>query len=55
VAGHQANLYGGSINASQAIQHYIDGGVDPDKIVVGIPVSPLSRDAQLLDDDMRLL
>ncbi|KAJ8587170.1 glycoside hydrolase [Rhizopogon salebrosus TDB-379] len=38
VANHQANLYGGPINASQAISWYIANGVHRSKIVVGIPL-----------------
>ena len=38
VAGHQANVFGGPISASQAIQWYISQGVSRDKIVMGIPL-----------------
>ncbi|CCM01469.1 uncharacterized protein FIBRA_03523 [Fibroporia radiculosa] len=38
VANHQANLFGGPISASQAINWYIAQGVPRDKIVMGIPL-----------------
>ncbi|KAI0780029.1 glycoside hydrolase [Fomes fomentarius] len=38
VAGHQANVFGGPISASQAINWYIAQGVPRDKIVMGIPL-----------------
>ncbi|RPD68631.1 glycoside hydrolase [Lentinus tigrinus ALCF2SS1-7] len=38
VSGHQANVFGGKINASQAINWYIGQGVPRDKIVMGIPL-----------------
>ena len=38
VAGHQANVFGGQISASQAINWYAGQGVPRDKIVVGIPL-----------------
>ncbi|KAL1942874.1 hypothetical protein VTO73DRAFT_5114 [Trametes versicolor] len=38
VAGHQANIFGGQISASQAINWYISQGVARDKIVMGVPL-----------------
>lgn len=38
MSGHQANVFGGKINASQAINWYIGQGVPRDKIVMGIPL-----------------
>lgn len=38
VANHQANIYNGSINASEAIYYYIDHGVARPKIILGIPL-----------------
>lgn len=38
IADHQANLYGGSLSASESIHHYISHGVDRPKIVFGIPL-----------------
>lgn len=38
VANHQANLFGGPISASQAIQWYISQGVPRGKIILGIPL-----------------
>ncbi|KAI1794157.1 glycoside hydrolase [Ganoderma leucocontextum] len=38
VTGHQANLFGGQLSVSQAINWYIDQGVPRDKIVVGMPL-----------------
>ncbi|KAF9268255.1 hypothetical protein L218DRAFT_604353 [Marasmius fiardii PR-910] len=38
VAGHQANLYGEPISAHRAVTHYINHGVAPKKIIVGIPL-----------------
>ncbi|EGN99833.1 glycoside hydrolase family 18 protein [Serpula lacrymans var. lacrymans S7.3] len=38
VANHQANVYGGSINASQAIFWYINNGVARHKVIMGIPL-----------------
>ena len=44
-AGHQANLYSSTnqpkstpFNADHAIHHYIENGVDPSKIVLGMPL-----------------
>jgi len=38
VANHQANLYGGPLSASAAVQWYINSGVPRDKVVLGIPL-----------------
>ncbi|TFK86888.1 glycoside hydrolase family 18 protein [Polyporus arcularius HHB13444] len=38
VAGHQANVFGGQISASQAINWYVAQGVPRDKVVMGIPL-----------------
>ncbi|KAG2131990.1 glycoside hydrolase [Suillus bovinus] len=38
VANHQANIYGGAINASQAIEWYSANGVPRSKMVLGIPL-----------------
>ncbi|KAL0057133.1 Chitinase 4 [Marasmius tenuissimus] len=38
VAGHQANLYGEPISAHRAITHYINHGVAPKKIIMGMPL-----------------
>ncbi|SJK97268.1 related to class V chitinase ChiB1 [Armillaria ostoyae] len=38
LAGHQANLYGPPISASQAVDYYRSKGVHPSKIVLGIPL-----------------
>ncbi|KAK2463279.1 hypothetical protein APHAL10511_004934 [Amanita phalloides] len=37
-SNHQANLYGGQISASQAVDWYISSGVARSKIVLGIPL-----------------
>ena len=36
VAGHQANLLGGQFSCDKSIKYYIDAGVNPRKIVMGI-------------------
>ncbi|KAH9832204.1 glycoside hydrolase family 18 protein [Rhodofomes roseus] len=38
IANHQANLFGGPVSASQAVQWYIDQGVPRSKIILGIPL-----------------
>lgn len=38
VANHQANVFGGPINASQAVQWYISQGVPCHKVILGIPL-----------------
>ena len=38
VAGHQANMFGGPISVSQAVNWYIHKGVPRSKIVTGIPL-----------------
>jgi hypothetical protein len=39
IANHQANVFGGVVNTSAAVGHYIDhGGVHPSKLVIGIPL-----------------
>jgi len=38
VANHQANLYGGPLSASAAVQWYINAGVPRDKVVLGMPL-----------------
>ncbi|KAI0051250.1 glycoside hydrolase family 18 protein [Auriscalpium vulgare] len=38
VAGHQANIYGGPINAAQAVQHYTSSGVARPKVILGVPL-----------------
>jgi len=38
VSNHHANLYGGPLSASQAVEWYISNGVPRSKIVVGIPL-----------------
>ncbi|KAF6761288.1 glycoside hydrolase family 18 protein [Ephemerocybe angulata] len=38
IANHQANLYGGPISASEAVDFYISKGVRKDKLVLGIPL-----------------
>ncbi|KAF8658256.1 hypothetical protein AX16_002032 [Volvariella volvacea WC 439] len=38
IANHQANIYNGTINASEAIYYYIDHGVARHKIILGIPL-----------------
>ncbi|KAG5642217.1 hypothetical protein DXG03_003385 [Asterophora parasitica] len=38
IANHQANLYGGPVSVSQAINFYINQGVSRSKIVMGIPL-----------------
>ncbi|KAG5726153.1 Endochitinase 1 [Termitomyces sp. T112] len=38
VANHQANVFGGSTNAADAIHYYIKCGVPRSKIVMGIPL-----------------
>ncbi|KAI0699251.1 glycoside hydrolase [Cytidiella melzeri] len=38
VANHQANVFGGPMNASEAIGYYISHGVPRDKIIMGIPL-----------------
>ena len=38
IANHQANVFGGPISASQAINYYVSKGVARDKIVMGIPL-----------------
>ncbi|KAI9265090.1 chitinase [Phascolomyces articulosus] len=37
VTGHQAALYGGTLNDNNAVDYYIASGVPPEKIVLGIP------------------
>jgi chitinase len=37
-ANHQANLYGGAISASAAVDHYIAQGVQRHKLILGIPL-----------------
>lgn len=37
-ANHQANIYGGPISASEAVDYYISKGVRKDKLVLGIPL-----------------
>lgn len=36
--GHQSALYGGPLNAHQAVSDYMAAGVPPHKLVLGIPV-----------------
>ncbi|KAI0000569.1 glycoside hydrolase [Russula vinacea] len=38
VANHQANIFGGPISASQAVQWYISQGVPCHKIILGVPL-----------------
>lgn len=38
VANHQANLFGGPISASEAVNWYVSQGVRRDKIIVGVPL-----------------
>ena len=38
VSNHQANLYGGAISASQAVEWYVSNGVPRSKIILGIPL-----------------
>ncbi|KAF9531627.1 glycoside hydrolase [Crepidotus variabilis] len=38
VSGHQANLHGGSLSVAEAVNYYLNHGVDRDKIVIGIPL-----------------
>ncbi|TFK44697.1 glycoside hydrolase superfamily [Crucibulum laeve] len=38
IANHQANIYGGPINASEAVSYYVSQGVSKPKIVLGIPL-----------------
>jgi chitinase len=38
VAGHQANLFGKPVSVAHAIEWYIDNGLSPSKIVVGMPL-----------------
>ncbi|KAK9462207.1 glycoside hydrolase superfamily [Lipomyces oligophaga] len=38
VCGHQANIYGGSVNANAAITYVQSRGVSADKIVLGMPL-----------------
>ncbi|KAI0063706.1 glycoside hydrolase [Artomyces pyxidatus] len=38
VANHQANIFGGPINAAQAIQHYTSQGVARGKVILGVPL-----------------
>lgn len=42
VAGHQANIHGGAISADKAISWYIEQGVHPSKVVMGIPLYGMS-------------
>lgn len=36
--GHQSAMYGGQLNCDQAVSDYLQAGVPPQKIVLGIPV-----------------
>ncbi|KAI0302660.1 glycoside hydrolase [Russula brevipes] len=38
IANHQANVFGGPISASQAVQWYISQGVPCHKVVLGVPL-----------------
>ncbi|KZT08322.1 glycoside hydrolase family 18 protein [Laetiporus sulphureus 93-53] len=38
IANHQANLFGGQINASQSVQWYMSKGIASDKLILGIPL-----------------
>jgi chitinase len=38
VANHQANVFGGPISASQAVQWYISQGVPCHKLILGVPL-----------------
>ncbi|KZV88068.1 glycoside hydrolase [Exidia glandulosa HHB12029] len=38
VSGHQANTFGGQINTKQALDFYVNNGVAPHKLVVGVPL-----------------
>ena len=37
-AGHQASVYGGSLNTHQAVTWYTGRGISPQKLVIGIPL-----------------
>ncbi len=39
VANHQANVFGGPISASQAVQWFISQGVPCHRIILGVPLS----------------
>ncbi|KAF7315655.1 Glyco-18 domain-containing protein [Mycena indigotica] len=38
VANHQANIYGGPISASTAVEWYISQGVERSKLILGVPL-----------------
>lgn len=38
IANHQANIYGGPISASEAVDYYISKGVRKDKLILGVPL-----------------
>ncbi|KAF9030135.1 glycoside hydrolase family 18 protein [Hymenopellis radicata] len=38
IANHQANLFGPPISASQAVGFYVSAGVNPAKLILGIPL-----------------
>ncbi|KIY64739.1 glycoside hydrolase family 18 protein [Cylindrobasidium torrendii FP15055 ss-10] len=38
VAGHQANLFGPPISVSQAVNYYLEQGVPPANLIIGIPL-----------------
>lgn len=37
-AGHQANVFGGSINTNTAVNWYIGQGIHPHRLIIGIPL-----------------
>lgn len=38
VSGHQANVFGGAINGAEAVNWYAHHGVDPSKLILGVPL-----------------